>query len=145
MIVVKLEWLCLMPCDANLIAKNVKGTGCKRSKYYVHGNKKEALERIIGEKFDTCSNKNCSNKAYVSAHIVIKGLNRICLTPLCRKCNNPIRDDFKLRVGSYIIPLLFVKTSSPNQCIFNTMYDTPLQKPLNPQKSYNQLKKRILI
>ena len=72
---VKLEWLCLVPCDANLIAKNVKGTGCKRSEFYVHGNKKEALERIIGEKFDMCSNKNCSNKAYVSAHIVIKGLN----------------------------------------------------------------------
>ena len=141
--VAKCEWL-VWVTDSDIEVKNLEGSSIRDSEWYVNGNKKQAHEWITGEKFGKCSNKFCFNDACDTAHVIVKGSERIGLVPLCKSCNNPYkRFWFKLRIGSLIVPLLRVLTPHPNSCVYNTNSDEDFGRADNPQTTISHLKKRF--
>ena len=131
--VAKCEWFALVT-GSDTRVRNLSGSGSKDSEWYVNGNKKQAYEWITGENFGKCSSEYCSEDACDTAHVVVDGQTRIGLVPLCKSCNNPYRRFwFILKKGSLIVPLLRVLTPHPNRCVYNTDYDDPIQRPINPQ------------
>jgi hypothetical protein len=131
--VAKCEWVTWVT-GSDTRVRNLSGSGHEDSEWYVNGQKKQAYEWITGEKFGECSSEYCSNVACDTAHVVVDGQTRIGLVPLCRSCNSPHRRFwFILKKGSLIVPLLRVLTPHRSRCVYNTDYDDPLQRPINPQ------------